>query len=146
MSPATPEIVIGLDFGLRRIGLAIGDSLTRTARPLTALTLTGRDGPEAADWQRLGTSLKQHAPNRLVVGCPYNVDGTEHALTGKARRFAQELGERYSLPVELVDERYSSLEAEAALRERLSAGQRGRIDRGSIDSAAAAIILERWFS
>ncbi len=146
MSPATPELVLGLDFGLRRIGLAIGDSLTRTARPLAALSVSGHNGPDTADWQRLGTLIKQHAPNRLVVGCPYNVDGTEHALTGKARRFAQELGERYALPVELVDERYSSLEAEAALRERRGAGQRGRIDRGSIDSAAAAIILERWFS
>jgi putative Holliday junction resolvase len=146
MSLATPEIVIGLDFGLRRIGLAIGDSLTRTARPLTVLTLNGRDGPDTTDWQRMSALLKQHAPNRLVVGCPYNVDGTEQALTGKARRFAQELSERYTLPVELVDERYSSLEAEAALRERRGAGQRGRIDRGSIDSAAAAIILERWFS
>ena len=146
MSLATPELVIGLDFGLRRIGLAIGDSLTRSARPLAALSITGRDGPDTSDWQRLGTLIKQHAPNRLVVGCPYNVDGTEHALTGKARRFAQELGERYALPVELVDERYSSLEAEAALRERRGTGRRGRIDRGSIDSAAAAIILERWFS
>jgi putative Holliday junction resolvase len=146
MSPVTPELVLGLDFGLRRIGLAIGDSLTRTARPLAALSVTGHNGPDTADWQRLGTLIKQHAPNRLVVGCPYNVDGSEHALTGKARRFAQELGERYALPVELVDERYSSLEAEAALRERRGAGQRGRIDRGSIDSAAAAIILERWFS
>jgi putative Holliday junction resolvase len=146
MSLATPELVIGLDFGLRRIGLAIGDSLTRSARPLAALSITGRDGPDTADWQRLGALIKQHAPNRLVVGCPYNVDGTEHALTGKARRFAQELGERYALPVELVDERYSSLEAEAALRERRGTGRRGRIDRGSIDSAAAAIILERWFS
>ncbi|MFZ9904501.1 MAG: Holliday junction resolvase RuvX [Steroidobacteraceae bacterium] len=146
MSPATPELVLGLDFGLRRIGLAIGDSLTRTARPLAAFSVTGHNGPDTADWQRLGTLIKQHAPNRLVVGCPYNVDGSEHALTGKARRFAQELGERYALPVELVDERYSSLEAEAALRERRGAGQRGRIDRGSIDSAAAAIILERWFS
>ena len=146
MSLATPELVLGLDFGLRRIGLAIGDSLTRSARPLVALSITGRDGPDTADWQRLGALIKQHAPNRLVVGCPYNVDGTEHALTGKARRFAQELGERYALPVELVDERYSSLEAEAALRERRGTGRRGRIDRGSIDSAAAAIILERWFS
>jgi putative Holliday junction resolvase len=67
-------------------------------------------------------------------------------LTGKARRFAQQLSERYTLPVELVDERYSSLEAETALRERRQSGQRGRVDRGSIDSAAAAIILERWFS
>ena len=125
MSPATPELVLGLDFGLRRIGLAIGDSLTRTARPLAAFSVTGHNGPDTADWQRLGTLIKQHAPNRLVVGCPYNVDGSEHALTGKARRFAQELGERYALPVELVDERYSSLEAEAALRERRGAGQRG---------------------
>ena len=146
MSLATPELVIGLDFGLRRIGLAIGDSLTRSASPPAALSITGRDGPDTADWQRLGALIKQHAPNRLVVGCPYNVDGTEHALTGKARRFAQELGERYALPVELVDERYSSLEAEAALRDRRGAGRRGRTDRGSIDSAAAAIILERWFS
>lgn len=146
MSPATPEIVIGLDFGLRRIGLAIGDSLTRSARPLSALTLTGRGGPDSTDWQRMSVLIKQHAPNRLVVGCPYNVDGSEQALTGKARRFAQELSERYTLPVELVDERYSSLEAETALRERRRDGQRGRVDRGSIDSAAAAIILERWFS
>ncbi|MFZ9873203.1 MAG: Holliday junction resolvase RuvX, partial [Steroidobacteraceae bacterium] len=94
MSPATPELVLGLDFGLRRIGLAIGDSLTRTARPLAAFSVTGHNGPDTADWQRLGTLIKQHAPNRLVVGCPYNVDGSEHALTGKARRFAQELGER----------------------------------------------------
>jgi len=146
MSPATPEIIIGLDFGLRRIGVAVGDSLTRSARPLSALSVSGRNGPDENDWQRLAALLKQHAPSRLVVGCPYNVDGSEHALTGKARRFAQELGERHGLPVELVDERYSSLEAEAALRERRGSGQRGRIDRGSIDSAAAAIILERWFS
>ena len=143
---AGPQIVLGIDFGLRRIGLAVGDTLTRTARPLAALTVANAGQLSAPEWLHLERVIRECGASQIVVGCPYNVDGTEQALTGKARRFAQELSERYTLPVELVDERYSSLEAEAALRERRGAGQRGRIDRGSIDSAAAAIILERWFS
>lgn len=146
MSLGMPEIVLGLDFGLRRIGLAVGDSITRTARPLPALTLAQPGELDIAAWRHLESELRSCAANRLVVGCPYNVDGTEHEMTRRAREFAAHLATRFALPVELVDERYSSLEAEANLRERRSAGQRGRIDRAAIDSAAAAVILERWFN
>jgi len=146
MSPATPEIVLGFDFGLRRVGLAIGDSLTRCARPLTALAVHRTHGIDESFWRQLESELRRAGANRLVVGCPYNVDGTEHEMTRRAREFAAELATRFALPVELVDERYSSLEAAEALRARRETGQRGRIDRAAIDSAAAAVILERWFS
>lgn len=153
MSPVTPErsgtaeVVIGFDFGQRRIGIALGDTLTRSARPLSALVR--RDGAALAqtDWQQLRTLAREHAAHRLVVGCPYNIDGSEHALAATVRRFAADLHTQTSLPVHLVDERYSSLEAEATLRERRAAGaRRSRIDRETIDSTAAAIILERWLA
>ncbi|MEY3974202.1 MAG: Holliday junction resolvase RuvX, partial [Pseudomonadota bacterium] len=81
------------------------------------------------------------------VGCPYNVDGSAHGMTDAARAFARELQQRVPLPLHLEDERYSSLEATQALRERRESGrQRGRIERSQIDSAAAAVILERWLT
>jgi len=102
---------------------------------------TGLGPPERQLWVRaLG-------PARLVVGAPYNVDGTESAITAAARSFAAELQRRFTLPVHLVDERFSSLEATEALRSRRASGQRGkRVQRAHIDSAAAAVILGRWFS
>ena len=145
MPDATPEVVLAFDFGLRRIGVAIGDTLTGRARPLQAVQSNG--SLNDADWQSIDALLRQHGAHRIVVGCPYNVDGSAHALTVQARDFARSLGERSALPVHLVDERYSSLEAEQALRERRAAGtRRARIDREAIDSAAAAVILERWFA
>lgn len=145
MPDATPEIILAFDFGLRRIGVAVGDTLTAHARPLAAMQIdrTLRDD----EWRRIETLVAQHGARRLVVGCPYNVDGSAHALTTQAREFAAALGRRAALPVHLVDERYSSLEAQEALRERRATGtRRSRIDRESIDSASAAIILERWFA
>ncbi len=145
MPDATPEVVLAFDFGLRRIGVAIGDTLTASARPLQAVHVDG--SLNEADWQRLLELPRRHAARRIVVGCPYNVDGSVQALTMQAREFAHSLGTRSALPVHLVDERYSSLEAEQALRERRAAGtRRARIDRAAIDSAAAAVILERWFA
>lgn len=145
MSPATPElgrpeVILGLDVGLRRVGLAVGDTVTRTARPLAAVS-------RGEELQHIDALARQHAIRRIVVGCPYNVDGSEHALAPGIRVLATQLRARTGLPVQLVDERYSSLEAEAALRERRADGtRRARIDRGAIDSAAAAIILERWLT
>lgn len=145
MPERSPEIVLAFDYGLRRIGVAVGDTLTASARPLEALTIDRK--PSDADWQRIHRLLTAHGANRLVVGCPYNVDGSAHALTLQARDFAAALGQRASLPVHLVDERYSSLEAHEQLRERRASGaRRARISRESIDSAAAAVILKRWFS
>jgi putative Holliday junction resolvase len=82
----------------------------------------------------------------LVVGEPYNADGSPSALTAAAREFARALAERFALPVDLVDERWSSLDAEERLRQaRASGGRRRRVTREAIDAAAAAVILERWF-
>jgi putative Holliday junction resolvase len=87
------------------------------------------------------------APQVLVVGAPYNVDGSEGTMSGAARRFAAELERRFGLPVHMVDERFSSLEAHEALKARRASGERRRrVQRADIDSAAAAVILGRWFA
>jgi putative Holliday junction resolvase len=91
--------------------------------------------------------LRSLHPRLLVVGAPYNADGSPGALARAAGRFASELEKRFSLPVNMVDERWSSLEANEALKARRASGQRRRrIRREDIDSAAAAVILERWFA
>jgi putative holliday junction resolvase len=84
-------------------------------------------------------------PRLLVVGAPYNADGSPGALAPAARRFATELERRFGLPVNMVDERWSSLEAAAALKAQRANGERKRrVRREDIDSAAAAVILQRW--
>ena len=135
--------VLAFDFGLKRIGIAAGDTVTATAAPRPAAAVH-QSGP---DWQAIGREVRALGPRRLVVGAPYNADGSPGALAADARRFAAELERRFGLPVEMVDERYSSVEAGAALKaRRASGGRRRRIQREDIDSTAAAIILERWFA
>ncbi|MBV8341408.1 MAG: Holliday junction resolvase RuvX [Gammaproteobacteria bacterium] len=137
------ETVLAFDFGRKRIGIASGNTLTRHAAPRGAAAV-GRNGP---DWEAIGTLIRALAPGLLVVGAPYNDDGSAGTLARAARSFAAELERRYALPVHLVDERYSSLEAGAALGERRASGaRRRRVRREDIDSAAAAVILGRWFA
>jgi len=135
------QVVLAFDFGLKRIGIASGDTLTGEARPRRAAAV-GVQGP---DWEAIGAAIHALAPARLVVGAPYNANGTQGALMPAARRFATELGERFALPVHLVDESFSSLEASAALKLRRAGGaRRRRVARADIDSAAAAVILGRF--
>jgi putative Holliday junction resolvase len=142
-SPKNPTIVVALDFGLKRIGIASGDTLTRTANPRATLT-NGIQGP---DWTAIDRVIADLRPTRLAVGEPYNADGSPSALTEAARRFATELARRSALPVDLVDERHSSQDAEERLREMRATGQRGRrVTREDVDAVAAAVILERWFA
>ena len=142
-SSASPRIVLGFDFGLRRIGVAAGDTLTQTAAPLTTL-LVGEHGP---DWVGVQKLIRTHGPQQLVVGSPYNVDGTQGDLSHAADDFAAQLAARSALPVARIDERYSSIEAGAELRARRQSGARThRVRKEDIDSLAAAIILERWLS
>jgi putative Holliday junction resolvase len=136
------QTIIAFDFGLKRIGIAAGDTLTRTAAPRPAVSVSA-NGP---DWNAIGRELAALAPKLLVLGAPYNVDGSAGALTRAAEEFAAELQRRFALPVARVDERYSSIEASAALKSQRARGQRGRIRREHIDSAAAAVILERWLA
>jgi putative Holliday junction resolvase len=138
-----PHTVLAFDFGLRRIGLAAGDTLTCSAAPLPAIAAL-QNGP---DWSAIERQLRSLHPRRLVVGAPYNADGTPGSLAPAARRFASELEKRFGLPVNMVDERWSSLEANEVLKARRASGERRkRIKREDIDSAAAAVILQRWFA
>jgi putative pre-16S rRNA nuclease len=139
----TVETVLAFDFGLKRIGLASGDTLTATAAPRPAVAVY-QNGP---DWNAIAREVRMLSPRLLVVGAPYNADGSPGTLAPAARRFAAELERRFGLPVNMVDERWSSLEASAALKAQRSSGERKRrVRKEDIDSAAAAVILERWLT
>lgn len=137
-----PVLILAFDYGTRRIGVAAGDTLTRTARPLTVLEVHG-DIP----WPAIDRLIADYAPRRLVVGLPYNMDGSETGMTAPVRRFAADLAARLRLPVDLVDERLSSRDAEAELKVARSTGlKRRRVTHADVDRIAAKIILERWFT
>ncbi|MCU0760432.1 MAG: Holliday junction resolvase RuvX [Steroidobacteraceae bacterium] len=145
--PGAPQVLLGIDFGLRRIGLAVGDTVTGRARPRPALVVAAGREPGEPEFERLARELRDSGAARIVVGCPYNPDGTQGALAARAAGFAAELGRRHRLPVHLVDERYSSLEATETLRTmRASGARRSRVAKPDVDSAAAAVILERWMA
>jgi putative holliday junction resolvase len=137
------KTVLAFDFGLKRIGIASGDTLTGSAAPRPAAAVH-QQGP---DWDAIGREVRMLSPKLLVVGSPYNADGTPGKLAPAVRRFATELERRFGLPVNMVDERWSSLEATAALKAQRASGERKRrVRKEDIDSAAAAVILKRWFS
>ena len=141
-APLRPTIIVAIDFGLRRIGVASGDTLTRSAHPRTTIS----NGPNGPDWEALERILADTRPARIAVGEPYNADGSVSALTEAARRFAAELAQRSRLPVDLVDERWSSQDAEERLRDARASGERRRrVTKEDLDAVAAAVILERWF-
>jgi putative Holliday junction resolvase len=135
------QLVMCFDFGLRRIGMAGGDTLTRTAAPL-ATVAHHASGP---DWTAISREVSRFGPDLLVVGSPYNDDGSPGSLAPAADAFAQDLATRTGLEVARVDERYSSTAAHSHLREQRAAGtKRRRVQKGDIDSAAAAIMLAGW--
>jgi len=137
--PGTPETIIAFDFGLRRIGVAVGQQVTHSANPLETI----KNGEHGPDWPRIETLVREWRPQRLIVGLPLHADGTASDIGDHVREFVAALG-RFDLPVDTVDERYSSLEAEAMLKSQREAGLRGRISKEAIDSAAATLIAERW--
>ena len=140
-TPEPVRIALAFDFGLRRIGVAVGDTLTRSAVARGALAVAA-DGP---DWEAIARVIRENGPHLLVVGTPYNVDGDANEMTVLARQFASDLAVRHALPVEQVDERYSSIEATEKLKAQRASGERSRrLRKGDIDSAAAVVILERW--
>ncbi|MDF1757688.1 MAG: Holliday junction resolvase RuvX [Legionellaceae bacterium] len=131
------EVYIGFDFGYKRIGMAVGQKLTRRASPLA--TLNAKVGVPC--WDKLALVIKQWQPEALIVGLPTCIDGTEQYTTEASRKFAKQLRKRFSLPVHLVDERLTTIEA----REQLfSAGGYRKIKKSEVDSVAACVILEQW--
>ena len=132
---ATPDAtILAFDFGTRRIGVAIGNSLTRSARPLTTIDIADPGRRRAA----IAALVREWQPTRLVVGLPVHADGSEHAMTARARAFAEELASSFALPVALEDERHTSAVARGMLA---GTGRRGRERR---DEVAAQVILQAW--
>ena len=132
---AEPNTLIAFDFGERRIGTAVGQTVTRTATPLETIPVR-REKP---DWSAIDRLIDAWKPDALVVGLPLNMDGTEQRITAQARRFANRLHGRSRLPVHLADERLSTREAWTRLVE---SGSR----RDGPDPVAAQVILEGWFA
>lgn len=132
---------VGFDFGLKRIGIAVGSDSTGTARPVTTAA-----NHAAPDWTAIDRVITDWAPAALILGVPYNADGSAHAVTTAAKRFGDQLEQRYRLPVYATDERYSSAAAHDALVERRGRGDHRRVRRADIDAAAAAIILTGWLA
>jgi putative Holliday junction resolvase len=129
------RVLLGFDFGTRHIGIAVGQEITATARPLTSVERRSN----RPDWDAITALIEAWQPDGLVVGIPYHLDGTESPLTRLARRFGQQLHGRFGLPVFEADERLSSA---TAAREAM--GRRGAITKADLDPLAARIILEDW--
>jgi putative Holliday junction resolvase len=134
--------VFGFDVGSRITGVAIGNTFTGSARALTTVPVR-EDQP---DWSRLDTLRQEWLPDTLVVGLPLTLEGAEQTASRRARRFADQLHQRYKLPVVLVDERHSSQEASRRFASARAAGLKRRRDAADIDAEAAAVILEHWLA
>ena len=146
-TPAAPRVpadrpegpVLGFDYGTSRIGVAVGQTLTGTASPLTTLDAHGRD----PDWAAIDRLVEEWRPVALIIGIPRNMDGTDSEMTALASRFLRQLRARHRLPTFGVDERLTTFDAEQRLAE---AGLPRDRARGEIDRVAAQLILETWFS
>jgi putative Holliday junction resolvase len=135
---ATSTTILAFDFGTERVGAAVGDSAIGIAHPLTTIAATDKKNRYAA----IAGLVEEWRPALLVVGLPAHLDGTEHEMSRLARKFARELNGRFSLPVELVDERLTSVAAESSLAE---AGVERRKRKPVIDQVAAQHILQAYF-
>ncbi|MCP4001614.1 MAG: Holliday junction resolvase RuvX [Gammaproteobacteria bacterium] len=135
------QSLIAIDYGLRRIGIATGACLTGISTPLTTLSAT----QGTPDWAVLDKVIQEWQPDLLVLGLPYNKDGSESDMTTAVKLFADKLQSHYTLPVEFIDERYTSVEAEAILKEQRRTGIRTKkLKKEDVDAKAAQIIAESW--
>ena len=137
MTLTSLQRLIAFDFGLRRIGVAYGQMVTKTAKPVT--TLLANDGH--VDPQTISALLNEYEPQALIVGLPLNMDGTDQAITQDARQFAAWLSKAFKLPVHLSDERLTTIEARDQI---FSQGGAKALNKKQIDAYAAVIILESW--
>lgn len=129
---------MAFDFGLRRIGVAVGQEMLGTGEPLALLP--ARDG--IPDWDRIRALLDEWRPDLLLVGLPLNMDGSENDMCARARKFGKRLHGRFHYPVQMVDERLTSYEAKG---EVIAAGGSRDFGRHGVDDRAAVLILETWF-
>ena len=144
--PVTPDLsqprtILAFDFGLRRIGVAIGQDVTGSASPLGVVA----NRESGVDHGAIAALVEEWRPTSIVVGMPAHADGSPSNIQEAVEAFIEEL-QRYELHVDTVDERYTSIEAEHALKEARAAGTRGRISKQIVDAAAAVFIAERYLS
>jgi putative Holliday junction resolvase len=125
--------LLGFDFGPRKIGVAVGQTITGSASPLTTIRSHG----ERPDWARIEGIIREWQPTAAVVGLPFNMDDTETELAPRARRFARQIEGRFGIEVHLIDERLTSLEAKRQLG-------RAATSLEVVDAMAAKLILETW--
>lgn len=135
-APAPRNRILALDYGQKRIGLAISDEMRMTAKPLGTMTRTNRRN----DLRRLRELAREHAVAKIVIGHPLNLDGTTGVMAGEAARFAERVQKNLGVPVELVEERLSTWEAANTLLATKSRGKRP----AKADDVAAAIILREY--
>jgi putative holliday junction resolvase len=130
--------VLAFDFGTRKIGVAVGNTLLRAAHPLTTI----RGEAKVPRFAAIDALVAEWQPQALVVGRPVHADGASHAVTAQAERFARSLERRFGLPVMRVDERFTTEIADADLR---AAGVRSAARKEARDAVAARLILQSWF-
>lgn len=137
MAHAVAGTILAFDFGVRRVGVAVGNTETRHAEPLATIDTPQSDRRFAA----VSALILDWEPCLLVVGLPLSADGLENDLTIRSRRFANQLRGRFGLPVAEVDERFTSVEADSRLRD---AGDHWKRRKGRIDAVAAELILRDY--
>ena len=129
--------VLGIDYGLKRIGIASGQTITSSASPIT--TLNQING--STDWDALEQLINQWKPQALIVGMPYYLDGKENDMTKAVETFCLELEQRFAIPIFKINEALTSYEAEEMLKKKTKIGKHNKHE---IDKMAAAIIVQNW--
>jgi putative holliday junction resolvase len=133
----SPENLLGFDFGTKSIGVAIGQMITATAQPLTAIK--ANDG--IPNWNIVEKVIQDWMPDLVIVGLPLNMDGSEQPITQRAKKFANRLNGRFGVKVILQDERLTTASAKEFI---FTHGGYKALEKGKIDSVSAALILESW--
>ncbi len=141
LSEPVHKTLLGFDFGMKHIGVAVGQTITQTASPVT--TLQARDG--IPNWTELQALIDRWKPSELVVGVPFNMDGSSQLMTFCARRFIKRLTAKFNLPIHEVDERLTSWEAKTRNEFKLKKSKTKRKDQED-HATAAVIIVEQWMA
>jgi len=133
-------VVIAFDFGLKRTGIAVGNTVIGSATP--ECTLYSKD--EMPDWDGITKLIKEWQPSQIVVGMPIELDGSENPLKKSIERFCNQIQGRYNIAVDQENEQFTSIEAAQRLKQLRQSGRKQKVSKDEVDKIAAAIILENW--
>ncbi|MEH6456631.1 MAG: Holliday junction resolvase RuvX [Cocleimonas sp.] len=134
------SVVIAFDFGLKRTGVAVGNTVIGSATP--ECTLSSKD--EQPDWDGISKLFKEWQPSQIVVGMPIELDGSENPLKKRIDRFCNQIEGRYNVSVDQENEQFTSIEAAQRLKQLRQSGRKQKVSKDEVDKIAAAIILENW--